>query len=861
MKPPQYVIGGRCMRNLRHWLFVMMSIVFCAVISPVSAGDSPVVEKTSAVIVLPPAVFSGKQMVFTVDGAPAKKKTGRRTLELFIAPGVYDLFGITSSKVRTTIKIVANERTYIVKHGEPTAEKFYGDLRDNRVGGDREYAFTSGSRDNAGERPQASLAMVRPAALFGAENGEIAIDGKRKRANLSMKLVSTVLSPGIYDLFSGASSTPTGTVSVKPGEFLYCIRADDARSQRMLGDIMYENNARPAAFARYRQSLAIDSLQKDLYRRYADLALESASTRDALAALQRLVAVGIADGQVYQSLGDLLLKYKRPGEAQAMYEKAVAITGENPDLLANLGDASRKAGDIRRAAAAYGKAITLAPDSLRYLKTLGDILMKLKDTTGAMNSYQTFIQKGGRNNAVAYTLGAYAYRLYRYEDAVRYLVLVTDKQIMKFEYLYMLGASYYNNGDYARAAEKLRVAATQYPKNKKWPATVELLIQSFIEQKAWTKADFWVKKYTTSVKRGNGGVAYCRAYLAERTSPAAARALYEKNVKTYPDDYRNYLRLGHIDAATPATRDRAITFLKKSIVLADTIAEPWLEIARVYRQLERPADELSALQVFVASAPEHPESNARIGELMLQSGKNSEAIERLETAEKSGAADPQILVSLAKGYLKLRRTDEAITTLERAKQLAPQDTALRKLLISAYRKAGRSDAVTAEVKALVAIQPDIPTLLLCANHLYSVGEYAQATEAVENILSTDPQHIKALMYLATILRAQEKYADAIDIYKMVSDVDATYVPALFERAETYMANSQPTWADLFYKRTLKADPRHARAVLGLARVARLQSRYDIYRQNVRRAHAMAPQDTVIAQEYESGRGSGAGRSE
>jgi tetratricopeptide (TPR) repeat protein len=260
---------------------------------------------------------------------------------------------------------------------------------------------------------------------------------------------------------------------------------------------------------------------------------------------------------------------------------------------------------------------------------------------------------------------------------------------------------------------------------------------------------------------------------------------------------------------------------------------------------------LAALKVFTASQPQHPEAYARIGELMIGKGMTEEAIERMEAVGDAGADDPQLLAALAKGYGRSGRIDEAIAALTRAKQAAPANADIRRTLVDMRRKAGQTVEVLTELKELIEIDRDNETVMTYAGLLFDAKEYEQAADGIENILATDPQNIDALMLKGQVLRAQEKYTEAIDVYKEVSFIDSEYVPAIFERAETYFTNSQPTWAETFYKRTLKSSPKHARAVLGLAKIAKLKSQVDVYRQNVQRAYALDPGDALIRQEYES----------
>ncbi len=95
----------------------------------------------------------------------------------------------------------------------------------------------------------------------------------------------------------------------------------------------------------------------------------------------------------------------------------------------------------------------------------------------------------------------------------------------------------------------------------------------------------------------------------------------------------------------------------------------------------------------------------------------------------------------------------------------------------------------------------------------------EAQNALEDLRATRPDYVPGLMLLCRVLRAQQKYLPAIDVYKEIGAIAPCCPEALFERAETHLENGQPYWAELFYQRTLKVNPRHAHAELGLARVA------------------------------------------
>jgi len=790
-------------------------------------------------------VFGGRKAAAAIDGTRKAAKAGQVTLSVSVAAGTYEIYGIASYKPRTAFTVKPSDRVCIVRRDDPGSQRVHADLVAGKAG---QYRRLPEPKPPSGAGENALITLVRPGAMFG-ERCAAVIDGKERRGRPGTRTAGVEVVPGAYDLRAGRAGKIAAAVTVRPGELLYVAR-DDARSQRMLGDIMYENRAKVAAMARYRRSLAIDPDQQDLYRRYADLALETGGRKEAVSALERIVAAGQADGQTYQTLGDLLLKEKRTAEAQAMYDKAIAAAGGDAAVLAGLGAAKRKSGDIRGAVYAYQKAVALAPDSAGYCRSLGELYWRQGDSSRAIEAFQAFFERGGSSSDVALKAGAYHYRHGRMEDAVRYLLKVSGKPATQFDCLYMLGASYYSLGQYGKAADKLGIAAVRYPKHARWPAAAEMLIECYLALKDDAKAEFWVNRYAQVVKRGSADIAFYRAHMAERKSIATARSLYEKNVKAYPSDHRNYLRLGLLTAKDPASLTQSVSLLKRAVALADTIPEAWLEIARVYRQLGKPDEEFAALRVFLAAQPQHPEANARMGELMLGRGKTEEAVARLETAERAGTDDPQVLAALARGYLRSGRQAEALAVLERAKRGAPEDIGIRERLIELYQASGQQDKVLVELKELLALRRDNATLLTYAKLAFAAGQHAEAVDAIENIRATDPQNIEALMLLGKVLRAQQKYEEAVDIYKEVSYIDPAYVPAMLERAETHLENSQPHWAEAFYTRVLKEQPKNARAHFGLAMVAKLRMQYGPYRQHLQRAVALAPADPVISQEYE-----------
>jgi tetratricopeptide (TPR) repeat protein len=793
--------------------------------------------------------LGGPKAPVTVDGERKATKIGALTAGIDLAPGSIEAFGIRSKKPWKTLRIKESERLWLVLREDRSVQKLFGDIEADRIGKAKKYGFKSRASGNE-DAQLATLTIVNPLGLTGRQNALAVVDGKTRSIKRLGDIVSFEVLPGIYDVRVAGSDRPRTSVRLRPGELAFVIGGADAQAHRALATLMYDNNSHAAALSRYRRSLELDSTQRDLYARYAELSLKTGTRAEAIAAHRRLVTAGMADGAVYQTLGDLLLKSKNTAEAQAMFEKAMKVSGEDASVLAGLGDAKMRAGDINGAVFAFQRAIYLAPDSVTYYRRCGELLLRTGDSTQAMEMYRHFIARGGVSSDVAYTAGFYHGSHGRYEDAVRYLEKVQGQRTGQMDYLLLLGEAYFGIGQYEKASAPLRAAANKYTRHRQWPRAAELLIASYMNLNAYDKAEFWVKKYVQLGRKGSPEVAFYHAFLSERSSPATARQLYEKNVAAHPSDHRNHMRLGLLYAADPARKAPALVSLKKAVSLADTLPEAWLEVSRGYRLLGRHDDELAALRVFVASQPQHPEANARIGELALTKGKTEEAIARLETATMGGG-DARMLTALARGYVRSGRVKEAVETLEQARRDAPSDVEIRTQLIDLYQSTGQEERALTELKGLLEVRRDNPTLMTYAQRAFAAGKYDEAVNAIEDIRATDPQNVGALMLLGKALRAQDKLDEAIEIYKEVSYIEPACVPALYERAEAHFENSQPHWAETFYRRALERDPKFARAELGLARVARLRGDSPGFRAHLAKAAKLDPRDALIAQERAS----------
>jgi tetratricopeptide (TPR) repeat protein len=808
----------------------------------------------SIAIVRPPALFGAPQAIFTIDGKSRKYQTGPLEFIADVKCGDYDLYSVTADKPVATISVAAGKTLYLVRSNDETGRLLLAALRGRPAGqGElKKIVKTHPSNDAVPDSSGwAEILIVSPVSFFGDE-ARLCIGDRRKKEAVTGRTLTAQMVPGSYEVFDSNSVKPLTTITVSSGELLYAVARSSASPQRQLGDIFFDNGNRKGALSLYRAALAIDSSTVDIYKRYAELALELAGGSEAITALQRLDRVGESDGQDCQALAGLLAAANRNAEAQQMFTKALSKSNTAPSVFIGLGAVKFKTGDLRGAAAAYENAIRLVPDSAGLYRLAAGVYLRQKDTAKAIASYDMFFKKGGKNTATAYLDGRLKFLRGDFAEALTCLQRVSGATKEKPEYSWMRGESEYRLKHYDKAAPLLARAAAKSSSSPQWTALVEMLLNSFAYTNETAKMSFWVDRYAKSPRRQPATVAYFHAFLKEKTSTKAALALYDASMKKYPGDYRSFVRSGILLSADAKTLGRALELLKKATVLADTVPEAWKALAAVYEKLGRHDDELAALKVCVSADSQDAQANARIGELMLRKGNTGEAIEKLEAAEKTSSADPAVLKALAQGYAAAGKPDSAIAVLRRAKAGSPKDLVIRQRLIELMRKTGPVDTLLAEYKAMLDVRRDTITLTEYARLLFDNAKFAEAQNALEDLRATRPDYVPGLMLLCRVLRAEQKYLPAIDVYKEIGSISPLYLDAMFERAQTHLENGQPYWAELFYQRTLKANPRYAHAELGLAKVAKLRRNHGAYLLHVNRARKLAPEDPVIEQEFAEG---------
>ncbi len=627
------------------------------------------------------------------------------------------------------------------------------------------------------------------------------------------------------------------------------LKPKDAERHRDLGDLQYEQKNWQAALNAYRTALKLDPGLKGFYKRYADVVLKKGKQSEVIGALNNLIKRGQADISAYTTLGSIYEKQKQFQKALGVYRQALAIEPQNAELLSSYAACQAKVGDIKGAIITYEQTVMMNPKARDEYRALGKLYERQNKKEQAIKAYMHYLDNGATDHAVARKIGQYGVEKGKYDIAFKYLSTVSGEPANDFMHLLLLGEAAFHVGKYKQTVSAFVRLLERNPKMSIRKKITRLLAEAYEEMGKNVDAAKQYAAYNKLMGGRNADAAYKSAYLQEKVNTAAAIKIYQTNVKRFPRDARNYLRLGLIYSGKKSKLSSSVAMLKKAAALADTVPKVWLELASVYGKLGKTDEELRAYKEYAKHDAQNVTANKRIGLILMKKGQVTNGMVYLETANALSPDDPEIMMALADGYVKTNRTKEAVDLLQKVKAKQPKNVEVRYRLFKLLKNNNRLDDALKEMEGIIQTKRENRYLREYAELLMRMGKTKQAKDRVEDILATDPESIDALMLKAMIARMEKEYDEAVEIYKEISYIDPNNAQALFERAETHMLQSKVQWASTFYNRALRADPEYALAELGLAKIAKMTKRHDAYVQHVKKAYKMNPKHPEIAREY------------
>jgi tetratricopeptide (TPR) repeat protein len=622
------------------------------------------------------------------------------------------------------------------------------------------------------------------------------------------------------------------------------LKPDDAEAHRDLGDFQYANRDMDGALASYRTAIRLNPQLRGFHQRYAELVIARGQTAEVITALNAVIANGDADVGTYTTLGTIHHGQRQFAEAIRMFREALRLDPTNVDALVALARSHAAAGEINPAIVTLEQAVMMNAEAVAEYKELGDLYTRQQRPAEALRAYMRYLERNPDDRALAASVGVLLFQQERFADAARFLTMARTSDPAQ---MLIFAEASFRAGDAKSAIITLEALRGRRPRLPTIGRVLMLLGEAYEKDGQAGKAGQAYAEYIALPNIRDMEIAHRAALLQEKDNPTEAIRIYEANMRTYPNDIRNPLRLGLLFSQRNE-HARALPLLQRTTQAADSDPEVWLQIAQIYGAMGRDSSELAAYRRYLRTNPQHPEANRRIGAILVRRGDLTNAMVHLEVANTISPNDPAVLALLARGYVQTNRNEEAIRVLTRAKAAVPDDADIRQQLFELYTLTGQPDMALAEIRELAGKTGEGRHQLAYGQMLVAQGKVSEAETMLRGLIERDPLNVDALMLRAHIMRAAGNLEQAVEVYEEIVSIQPGYAPALYEAAETFMQLRRPPRAETFYRRALRANPNFALAELGLALLFKSRGNMELYRQHLQNAQRLAPEnDRVMAE--------------
>ncbi len=622
----------------------------------------------------------------------------------------------------------------------------------------------------------------------------------------------------------------------------------NAKAHITLGKLLYENKKVDDALLSFRKAFQINSKIKGAYKEYGAIVVSKKLNNEAVKVLNALIILGEADVKTYISLGKIYQAKKQYSGAVKMFQKASDIDPKNSAVLASLGECQAKSGNHSAAILTYEQVILINPNAKKEYKALGDLQMKIKKKPEAIKTYVKYLEKEPTDNGVAKTVGLDKYSKKDYDGTIKYLEMVKDAKLQNTIYLKSLGNAYYQKKKYAKASEYFaRAQKRKISVDVKKKILKPLAISYEKTGKKLLAANAY-KAYAKLPGIKDADASYKMAFLREESSKKSAITMYESNIKLFPKDPRNFLRLGMIYSKDKSLRSKAASMLAKAANLKSNDPAILEDLGKIYFTLKRKTQELSTYKKLLKLQPQHLEANRRVGQLLVGKKQFSQAVINLEIVSAIEPNNLEIMLLLAECYIETKRHDNAIGLLSKAKKIKKNDVEIGRLLYKLYKETGKKRQAESEIKELIALTKDNKLRLIYAKDLYEDKRYDESVAIIKAVKANDPTNVDCLMLLGKVQQAQNKLSAATETYKLISYIKEDYVPALYERGIIYLKESKIPRATSQFKRIVESKPKSPYGYLGLAKVAKVQKKTALYTKQLNKAKALGPKNEDVLRE-------------
>jgi tetratricopeptide (TPR) repeat protein len=268
------------------------------------------------------------------------------------------------------------------------------------------------------------------------------------------------------------------------------------------------------------------------------------------------------------------------------------------------------------------------------------------------------------------------------------------------------GMAEFRAGNYSSAAVLFADAETASP-----GATDARLYQakSLVHLQDFAGAERALRDYVASHPDSSDALYLLGFVLNRQNRPADSLASYTK-AATIARPMADDLKIVGLDYVLLADYADAIKWLEKSVALDGANKDAWYYLGRAYYTKARLMEARKAFLTVLDLDPRDAKTENNLGLIFESSGQPEAAIEAYRKAiswqEQSLQPNEQPYVNLGNLLMEQGRTSEAIEPLEKAVALAPDNAFCHMTLGVYYRKINRLDSARRELERATQLDPE-----------------------------------------------------------------------------------------------------------------------------------------------------------
>ncbi|MBD3392032.1 MAG: tetratricopeptide repeat protein [Chitinivibrionales bacterium] len=587
------------------------------------------------------------------------------------------------------------------------------------------------------------------------------------------------------------------------------LEGDDAFVQKRIAGITFEAGNYPVAAVEYRKLTKLDATDAQAYYRLAIVSLEQNSEREAEVFLATARKLGSPEMNTSFMLGKGYDKVGNARKAIAAYSACLEKKSDHQKALTRMSAAHLKLGQKVAAAECYVKLFELNnAQNKDYLARAGLLHEEANSIKRAHELYKLFVNKGYKNHEINLHLARFEYGHHLYQKVIDLLAGLDGSHLGDVQTVRMLGESYYQSSQHAKALPWLETAAANTPAD---PKVVEMLAVSYEKQGQLENARHSYGNLLGLIENDRKpDLAFHIGELFEKDRKFEdAIGRYHLNAEAYPNDMRNYdclVRLYRNDQRLAEARE----VLEKAVVRPQAEARFLKTLAEVCAGQNDKVAAVKRYREYVELKPDDSSAWRSMGEIYFSKQLYAKAATSLA---KAAALEPkhfEVQFMLARALRQVGKIAEAAAAAEGAHAVQPNDSDVLVLLCDCYRAINDIEKLVATLRKLTTVRPgDFASTEELGNLLLASGKTTDGVAALEKASSMRPNN--AALHV-TLARAYESLGNADARYahlKSALDADGQNLDAHFELGRYYVASDREKKAERHFASALELDGNHA----------------------------------------------------